>query len=85
MAAAGPAALIVSKMHKIRERLAERKQHRLDDKDALDALRLLQASPTEALASVFVQLLHAEVSKTVTKEALTELNDLFADPRVVGA
>ena len=43
VAAAGPAALIVSKMHKIRERLAERAQRRLADKDALDVLRLLQA------------------------------------------
>jgi hypothetical protein len=40
VAAAGPAALIVSKMHKIRERLTERAQRRLDDKDALDVLRL---------------------------------------------
>jgi hypothetical protein len=85
VAAAGPAALIVSKMHKIRERLAERERRRLDDKDALDTLRLLQASPTDGLADTFVQLLHADVSSTVTEEALTALKDLFADPRAVGA
>jgi Nucleotidyltransferase len=85
VAAAGPAALIVAKMHKIRERLAERGQRRLDDKDALDTLRLLQASPTGALAVTFVQLLRMDVATTVTEEALTALKDLFASPRAVGA
>src|SRR5712692_4067077 len=84
VAAAGPAALIVSKLHKIGERLAERAQRRLDDKDALDVLRLLQATATDALATTFVQLLHTDVSKTVTDEALTALGDLFADARAVG-
>src|SRR5262245_29725719 len=48
VAVAGPAALIVSKLHKIRERLAECEQRRLDAKDALDVLRLLRAVPTHA-------------------------------------
>jgi hypothetical protein len=85
VAAAGPAALIVSKMHKIRERLAERTQRRLDDKDALDTLRLLQVTRAETLAATFVQLLHADVSKTVTEEALMALKELFTNPRAVGA
>jgi len=85
IAAAGSAALIVSKMHKIRERLAERTLRRLDDKDALDVLRLLQATRTEALAATFAQLLNTDVSKTVTDEALTTLKELFADPRAIGA
>ena len=72
-------------MHKIRERLAEREQRRLDDKDALDTLHLLQASPTDALAATFVQLLRADVCATVTDEALTALRDLFAEPRAPGA
>jgi hypothetical protein len=76
VAAAGPAALIVSKMHKIRERLEERAQRRLDDKDALDVLRLLQATATAPLAATFVQLLRADVSKTVTDEALKALKEL---------
>ena len=82
---AGPAALIVSKMHKIRERLAERTSRRVDDKDALDVLRLLQATRAETLATTFVQLLNTEVATTVTNEALTALDDLFASPRAVGA
>jgi len=85
VAAAGSAALLVSKMHKIQERLAERDHRRLDDKDALDTLRLLQASPTDALAETFVQLVRADVSAAVTDEALTALRDLFAEPRAPGA
>jgi len=85
VAAAGPAALIVSKMHKIRERLEERAQRRLDDKDALDVLRLLQATATAPLAATFVQLLRADVSKTVTDEALKALKELFTNARAVGA
>jgi nucleotidyltransferase-like protein len=84
ISAAGPAALIVSKIHKIRERLAERTSRRVDDKDALDVLRLLQATRTETLAATFVQLLNTEMARTVTDEALTALNELFSNPRAVG-
>ena len=76
---------MVSKMHKIGERLAERAHRRLDDKDALDALRLLQATTTDALATTFVQLLNTDVSARVTDEALTALKELFADSRAIGA
>lgn len=75
-------------MHRIQERLAERdrrRRRRLDDKDALDTLRLLQASPTDALAETFAQLLRADVCATVTDEALTALLYLFAEPRAPGA
>lgn len=85
VAVAGPAALIVSKVHKIRERLAEREQRRLNDKDALDVLRLLRAAPTKDLAKTFSNLLGAVVSNEVTREALAALKDLFANPRAVGS
>jgi hypothetical protein len=45
---AGPAALLVAKIHKIAERIGT--QDRLRDKDALDVLRLLRAVETEDLA-----------------------------------
>ena len=41
---AGPASLLVSKLHKLAERLDE--PGRLKDKDALDVLRILRAVPT---------------------------------------
>ena len=45
---AGPAALIVAKLHKIGERVGA--QDRVRDKDALDLYRLFQAVPTNQLA-----------------------------------
>ena len=84
MAVAGRAALLIAKLHKIAERASERVQ-RLDDKDALDVLRVLQATETSALAGTFVQLLHADVAKDVTREALVALRNLFGDPRAAGS
>jgi hypothetical protein len=46
IAVAGPSALLVSKLHKIHERVQERRERRLDDKDALDVVRVLRAVPT---------------------------------------
>jgi hypothetical protein len=57
VAVAGRAALLVAKLHKIAERISEREQRRLDDKDALDILRLLQASETSMLAETVKTLL----------------------------
>ena len=67
VAVAGPAALLVAKLHKIRERISEREQRRLDDKDALDVLRLLQATSTRALAGAFVPLLETARTRDVTR------------------
>jgi hypothetical protein len=84
VAVAGPAALLISKLHKIRERLAEREHRRLDDKDALDILRLLQAIPTADLARTLRNLLDEAVATTVTREALTALEELFSQARRPG-
>jgi len=85
VAVAGPSALIVSKLHKIQERLAEREQRRVDAKDALDVLRLLRAIPTADLAQAFKKLLRTPVSKEVTREALAGLQELFRSPRAAGS
>jgi hypothetical protein len=85
VAVAGPTALLIAKLHKIGERASERQQRRLDDKDALDVLRLLRAIDTAALASTFEGLLHADVASEVTREALVLLKDLFASPRAAGS
>jgi hypothetical protein len=84
-AVAGPAALIVSKAHKIDERLRERRLTRLDDKDALDVLRLLKAIPTSTLARSFGMLLDHSISGEVTRDALTSLRSLFGDLRGAGS
>lgn len=84
VAIAGPAALLVAKAHKIAERVGERGQRRLEDKDALDILRLLQATETTALAATFTSLLQTKVARVVTREALAILNEHFTDARAAG-
>jgi hypothetical protein len=81
---AGPSALLISKLHKLRERLAEREQRRVDAKDALDVLRLLRAVPTAELARTFARLIRTPVSEVVTREALDVLQELFADTHGMG-
>jgi hypothetical protein len=84
IAIAGPAALLVSKLHKIEERLAEGRPRRLDDKDGLDVLRLLQAVPTEPLARAFRMLLQDSMAREVTQETLTSLKARFSEERSAG-
>jgi hypothetical protein len=78
VAVAGPAALLVAKLHKIAERVDT--PGRREDKDALDILRLLQAVPTEVIADGVRALLEEEISAEVTEEALSFLRDLFSEP-----
>ena len=66
---AGPAALLVSKLHKIADR--EDQADRLGDKDALDILRLLQAIGTMDLAESMRRLLAHEVSRDVARTRLS--------------
>jgi hypothetical protein len=75
---AGEAALLVAKAHKLGERL-ERAPNRLEPKDALDVLRLLRASETESLKSVFTRVLADARAEEVTREALRYLDALFRD------
>ena len=81
---AGPAALLVAKLHKIAERRTA--PHRLNDKDAHDAYRILRAIATADLRARFVALLGDDLSEQVTKDALTYLDELFASgPDGLGA
>lgn len=84
VAIAGRAALLIAKAHKIGERVAQRPQRRLEDKDALDILRLLQATETAALAATFTTLLRTDVARIVTREALSILSSHFTDVRAAG-
>jgi hypothetical protein len=85
VAVAGPAALLIAKLHKIAERISEREQRRVDDKDALDILRLLQAIETAPLAAALFALLKADLAGDVTREALVTLKGYFADRRSAGS
>jgi hypothetical protein len=82
---AGPAALLIAKIHKIYERRDQ--PDRLNDKDAHDIYRLLVATTDmAALAASFERLLSDPVSKVVTQQAIEWLPTLFADgPEAVGS
>lgn len=79
---AGPAALLVSKLHKIADR--ENQPDRLGDKDALDILRLLRGIGTATLADSMRSLLEHELSREVSGEALVLLRRLLAVPGASG-
>jgi hypothetical protein len=73
---AGPAALLVSKLHKLAER--EGDPDRLADKDAHDIYRLLTKVPTADLVSSFSWLRGDTIAGGPTRTALAALDRLFA-------
>jgi nucleotidyltransferase-like protein len=79
---AGPAALLVAKLHKIWERRDN--PRRLEDKDALDAFRLLRALPTELLANRLHLLLTDRLAGEVSREAIQFLTVLFGGLEATG-
>ena len=81
---AGPAALLVAKLHKIGERTAV--PDRLVDKDAHDIYRILVAIPTAQLATALRTLTTDPISHDVTRQAMGHFNRLFADgPGAIGS
>lgn len=73
---ARPAALVVSKTHKIAGRRDEQRG-RLKDKDALDVYRLLRAVDTAEFAAGFERLLASPVATETAVTALAEFSRLF--------
>jgi hypothetical protein len=80
---AGPAALLVTKLHKLGERRDD--PGRLNDKDAHDVYRLLGACRTDALARDLRRLSRDDLAGPVTRHALDLLAGLFASPEALGA
>ncbi len=80
---AGPAALLVSKLHKLGERAEQ--PGRLVDKDAHDIYRLLVATETPSLARRLRELSEDELAGPVTVSAIVYLRELFAAPTALGA
>lgn len=80
---AGPAALLVAKLHKLHERIDERRA--VENKDAHDIYRLLVAIETGALV-VEIRMLEANpLSTKVTREALGFLSELFGSADAPGS
>ena len=76
---AGPAALLVAKVHKIGERLDSPAGHRQTPlpKDAFDIYRLLRTIDTAELAEEFRLLQSDKTSSRATSEALSLFRNLF--------
>lgn len=81
---AGPAALLVAKLHKIGERQSS--PTRLLDKDAHDIYRLLVAVETEQIVQSLKILAQDPLSQSATNEAILYLETLFAaSPESLGS
>lgn len=78
---AGPAALLVAKVHKISERHGTGRQ---SDKDALDVLRLLRGTQTEELAARYAKLLADKRSEAPAKAGRDLLEAQFARRAGIG-
>lgn len=74
---AGEAALLVSKAHKLHDRVASGKPDRLDDKDAADVVRIMQTTSPTAVGATLKSLLEHPIAGQSTGEALQYLGELF--------
>lgn len=73
---AGPAALLIAKVHKILDR--EERPSRLKDKDALDVFRLLRGTPTADMVRRCSLILADGRSADSAREALGAFRGLFS-------
>lgn len=78
---AGPAALLVAKLHKIDDRQDSDRQ---SDKDALDVLRLLRGTQTEDLAVRYAKLLADKRSEEAARHGRALLQAQFGRPNAIG-
>lgn len=76
MRVAGPGALLVAKLHKLGERVAN--DDRVKDKDALDIVRILRSIDTTDLAERIRLIVDSGKAKDVSVAALRLLQELFA-------
>lgn len=77
---AGYAALLVAKAHKLHDRLESERSDRIDDKDAADVLRLMQASRPAQVGATFSMLARDPIAGEASTEALAHLKLLFGRP-----
>ncbi len=84
---AGTAALIIAKVHKINDRLAnaeQGRQDRLKAKDASDVYRLMGAAPAEHVAARLASLAGDDIAGACAREGIHLLRRLFGAPRAPG-
>lgn len=83
IAVAGPAALMVAKLHKLGERKHD--PGRLVDKDAHDIYRLLIATDTAEVGARLTALASDRLAGPATTMAIAHLRELFADATSLGS
>jgi hypothetical protein len=76
---AGPAALLVAKLHKLSDRLEEAKVRRIHDKDAADVLRLMQTTSPAIVGAKLSELRELQTTRKATAEGLAQLEILFGN------
>lgn len=81
---AGVAAMLVAKTHKIADRIDVGRADRLDDKDASDVVRLMQAGPPAVVASSLGTLLEDAVAGESTGFAVERFRGLFGNRAGIG-
>jgi hypothetical protein len=82
---AGPAALLVAKLHKLHDRLQPGgRVDRLHDKDASDIYRLMQTFPAGQVARTLLSLESHPLAGAATREAVAYLGELFVAQRSAG-
>jgi hypothetical protein len=81
---AGPAALVVAKVHKLRDRLAEGKSDRIANKDASDVYRLMLAVPVQEFLDRLQPLLDDDTAGPVCWEAIDLMGQLFGSRSAEG-
>lgn len=74
---AGSTALLVAKLHKLGERVADGSEGRVSGKDAGDVYRLMQATPTDVVVGSLQSLLEDPVTGPVSGRAVELLTELF--------
>lgn len=79
VAVAGPAALLVAKLHKLRDRLGQGNPDRIVDKDAADIYRLMLATPPGEFVARLRPLLDDDMAQPVSFEAVELLSQHFGN------
>jgi hypothetical protein len=84
VAVAGVGALLVAKLHKLRDRVASGRVRRIDAKDAGDVLRIVRATPADEMAARLRMLTGQPVAQAATREAIDAFGELFRFPAARG-
>ncbi len=81
---AGVAALLVAKIHKLTDRVADNRSDRIKDKDAADVMRLMGAEKASSVAETLTDLSSHPDAGATTRTAIEGFSQLFGTRAGVG-